>query len=268
MLKIKNVSISYKNRQVVKNVSVSLGKGEIVGIVGESGSGKSTLVRSVLRLLPDYARITKGEILFHGKNMINIGKNDLRKIRGNDIAMIFQHAELSLDPLWTIGRSFYESIRMHRNISFQESMKQGEKILADLLLENPKQILRAYPFQLSGGMCQRVSIAIAMANRPEILLADEPTSALDVTVQKQVMDIMLRMRQEYGTAIFLISHNISVISQLADKVGVLYQGELVEWGKKEDVLYRPKHVYTRRLIRAIPRMDGRLPQIEECLGNA
>lgn len=254
MLKLNHVNIAYKEQSVVEDVSLSLNSEEIVGIVGESGSGKSTLLRSIIGLLSNSGKVTHGEILVKGENICDLKKEDLRKIRGKEIAMIFQHAELSMDPLWTIGRSFYESIYVHQKVTWKQAMELGADILGELLLKNPKQILCSFPFQLSGGMCQRVAIAIAMTNNPKILLADEPTSALDVTVQSQVIDTIMHMRKKKGTAILIVSHNMGVIAQMADKVGVMWKGRLVEWGSKEEVLYHPQHAYTHKLIKAIPRI--------------
>lgn len=267
MLEIKNISVAYGNSQVVKDVSISLKPGEIVGIVGESGSGKSTMLKSILGLLDSQGKVQSGEVLFSGENLLKLAPARLRKLRGKEIAMIFQHPELSLDPIWTIGKSFYECIRVHRPVTRQEAALQGKELFRTLNLENPDKIWSSYPFELSGGMCQRVAIAIAIANRPEILLADEPTSALDVTVQMQVIETMMKLREQFGTAILIVSHNMGVIAKMADKVGVMRKGELVEWGSKDEVLYSPKHAYTKALIRAIPKMDGKLPEIMEEVFN-
>lgn len=267
MLEIRHVSIAYGKTQTVNDVTLSLKEGEIVGIVGESGSGKSTLMKSILGLLSGGGRVISGEIMFYGEDLLKFSSQKRRKIRGKEIAIVFQHPELSLDPLWTIGKTFYESIRVHRNITKADSENEARMLLEELELPDPEKILRCYPFELSGGMCQRVAIAIAMANHPDILLADEPTSALDVTVQKQVIEIMMKMREKFGTSILIVSHNMGVIAKMADKVGVMKHGDLVEWGKKEEVLYSPKHEYTRALIRAIPKMDGKRPEAVEEIEN-
>lgn len=263
MLELQNISIAYGEKEVVRNVSLRAEKGEIVGIVGESGSGKSTLIRGIIGLLDCPGKIIEGKILLNGRNIAPYPAEKMREIRGKEIAMIFQHADLSLDPLWTIGKSFYESISMHKKISKQEAMACAAERLKLLSLKNPEKVLNLYPHQLSGGMCQRTAIAIAMANDPELLLADEPTSALDLTVQNQVIENMMSIREQRGTTILIVTHNMGVVEKMADKVGVMYRGRLVEWGSKDEVLHDPKHAYTQSLIRAIPKMDGTLPQAPE-----
>lgn len=256
MLKVRNFSIAYGKTQVVDNVEFQVDPGQIVGIVGESGSGKSTMLRGLIGLLKHSGKIIGGEVLFEGKNLTELSKKSLREIRGNRISMIFQHPELSLDPLWTIGKSYYESVNVHRSISRKESDEEAIQLFTALHLEDAGRILELHPFELSGGMCQRVAIAIAIANRPSLILADEPTSALDVTVQKQVIDMMLELRKNFGTSIIMVSHNMGVIAAAADVVGVMQKGKLVEWGRKDQVLYQPQHSYTRELIQAIPKMNS------------
>ena len=174
--------------------------------------------------------------------------------------MIFQHPEHSLDPVVTIGDQFGECMKAVSKTGKQEALGRALVLLDDLHLEDPVRVLKSYPFELSGGMSQRVAIAIAMANSPKLLLADEPTSALDVTVQAQTINVMMELRERYGTAILMVTHNMGVIARMADMVGVMYHGELVEWGTRQDVLKNPAHPYTRALIRAIPAMDGKLPE--------
>lgn len=254
MLEIRNLSAAYEDIESVKHVSLSVQPGEIVGIVGESGSGKSTMLKAVLNLFHQKKVVIDGEILFHGENLLKKKPSEMRQLRGSRIAMVFQHPELSMDPLWTIGQTFYESIKVHRRINKKEAYEEARQILTALHFENPDKILASYPFELSGGMCQRVAIAIAAANGPELLLADEPTSALDVTVQKQVIETMMEMREKFGMSILMVSHNMGVIAKMADKVGVMRQGELVEWGTKDEVLYHPQHEYTKALIQAVPKI--------------
>ena len=263
ILELHNVNVSYKENIAVKNISMEIKESEIVGIVGESGSGKSTLIRSIINLLGKQGKVNSGEIWFDNRNLLSLSQLKMRQIRGKEISMVLQNPELSLDPLWTIGNLFYESMRFHGNISKNDSLHRGEELLRSLSMEDTSRILKSYPFELSGGMCQRVAIAIAMANNPTLLLADEPTSALDVTVQNQVIETMIQMRDMFSTAILMVSHNIGAIARVADVIGVMYRGELVEWGKKNDVLYHPTHEYTKSLIRAIPKMDGTLPEGKE-----
>ena len=257
MLRINKLSVSYGEGLAVDQVSLSVEEGQIVGIVGESGSGKSTMLRSILGL--SGGTVTGGEILFQDTDLTGLDRRAMGKIRGKEIAMAFQHPELSLDPLWKLGKTFYESIRVHRRISKQEASAQWRTLCEALELKDSERLEQSYPSQLSGGMCQRAALAIAVANGPKLLLADEPTSALDVTVQTQVMETMMEMREKLGMSILIVSHNIGVIAAMADMVGVMNHGRLVEWGTKEQVLYAPEHEYTKELIRSVPRLDGRLP---------
>lgn len=266
MLQIENLNIAYDDILTVKNVNLKVEENEIVGIVGESGSGKSTLIRSIIQLLNSNGKIVEGSILYKNKDLRNINNNEMRKVRGKEISMIFQHPELSLDPMMSIEKLFYESINVHEKISKKESYKRATEILEVLGFEDPIRVLKSYPFELSGGMCQRVMIGIAMVNNPSLLLADEPTSALDVTVQLQVVETLMQMRDIYKTSILIVTHNMGVVSKMVDKIGVMYNGEIVEWGSKEDVLRNPKHPYTKALISAIPKMDGSMPEVVEYCG--
>ncbi|MCI8550752.1 MAG: ABC transporter ATP-binding protein [Lachnospiraceae bacterium] len=267
MLRVKNLSVAYGKIQVVRGVGFSVKPGQIVGIVGESGSGKSTMLKSLAGLLEKYGQVTEGEAFYEGEDLLKLSEKQFRKLRGKEIALVFQHPELSLDPLWKIGKTYYESVRVHRTLSRAESDSEAERLFEALHLENPRRILESYPFELSGGMCQRAAIAIAIANGPRLLFADEPTSALDVTIQKQVIDTMLELRKQFGTSIVIVSHNMGVIAAMADLVGVMKQGELVEWGTKEQVLYHPKHPYTRELICAIPKIREITPNIKRGMAS-
>ena len=249
MFEVDGLQITYGKTEVVHRVSFGVKPGEIIGIVGESGSGKSTMLKGILGILDNPGQVTGGQIRYEGTDLLGLPRNRL--------AMLFQHPELSLDPLWKTGKTYYETVRAHRKITKGQAEREAVEIMRLLRLENPERILNSYPFELSGGMCQRVALAIAIANRPRLLLADEPTSALDVTVQKQVIDTMLDLRKQFGTAIVIVSHNMGVIAAMADKVGVMKKGELVEWGSREQVLYHPEHPYTQKLIKAIPRMGRR-----------
>lgn len=257
MLEIEKLQIAYGKKEIVHQAEFRVEPGEIIGIVGESGSGKSTMLKGILGILENPGRVTGGQVRYEGTDLLTVSEKKLRRIRGSEIAMVFQHPELSLDPLWKIGKTYYETVRVHRKVTRQQAEKDAVEIMDALHLENPERILNSYPFELSGGMCQRMALAIAIANRPKLLLADEPTSALDVTVQRQVIDTMLELRKQFGTAIVIVSHNMGVIAAMADKVGVMRKGELVEWGAREQVLYHPEHPYTQGLIKAIPRMDRR-----------
>lgn len=260
MLEVKNLCISYGKKATVKNVSFAVRTGQIVGLVGESGSGKSTVVRSILGILPSNGKVTSGDVTFQGERLIGLGSKDWRKIRGRKISMIFQHPGNSLNPVMTVGAQFCECMKVIQGTTKVAALEKAGKLLEELHLSDPQRVLKSYPFELSGGMCQRVAIALAMANNPDLLLADEPTSALDVTVQAQTIDVMMELREKYGAAILLVTHNMGVIAHMADMVGVMYQGELVEWGTRKEILGNPIHPYTKALIRAIPSMNGKLPE--------
>lgn len=195
MLEVDGLQITYGKTEVVHRVSFGVKPGEIIGIVGESGSGKSTMLKGILGILDNPGQVTGGQIRYEGTDLLGLPRNRLRQLCGNELAMLFQHPELSLDPLWKTGKTYYETVRAHRKITKGQAEREAVEIMRLLRLENPERILNSYPFELSGGMCQRVALAIAIANRPRLLLADEPTSALDVTVQKQVIDTMLDLRK-------------------------------------------------------------------------
>lgn len=257
ILEINNLSIKYgKQNPVVKNVSISIDHNEIVGIVGESGSGKSTLIRSILGILPLGSSITSGSIIFNNRNLLENSNKEWGKIRGNKIAIIFQDAGRSLTPILKIGDQFIETIRSHFDISKADAGEKAMDMLGRMKLPDPKRIMNSYPFELSGGMKQRVVIAMAMAIEPEILLADEPTSSLDVTVQAQVVKEMMELRDNFNTSIIIVTHNMGVASYMCDKIGVMSQGELVDWGKKDQVISDPKSDYTRSLLSAVPELGG------------
>lgn len=257
LLNIKDVSISYgKKESVVKSVSMILNSREIVGIVGESGSGKSTLIRAVLGLLPKGAVVSSGEIIFQGRNLLEYSKKEWKEVRGNKIAMIFQDAGASLNPIKKIGVQFIECIQCHFKISKADAYDKAVDMLKKMRLPDASRIMDSYVFQLSGGMKQRVAIAIAMTMEPELILADEPTSALDVTMQTQVVRQMMKLRDNFNTSIIIVTHNMGVASYMCDKIGVIKQGELVEWGLKQQVIKNPQHEYTRRLLNAVPELGG------------
>lgn len=258
ILRINNLSINYgEQRLVVKNVNLSVNSKEIIGIVGESGSGKSTLIRAVLGLLPIGGKVSAGEIIFKGRNLLEYSKKEWRKLRGNRIAMIFQDAGASLNPTRKIGNQFVESIQCHFESSNAEAYAKGVDMLGKMRLPDPARVMNSYTFQLSGGMKQRVAIAMAMAMEPELLLADEPTSALDVTIQAQVVRQMMDLRNQSKTSIIMVTHNMGVASYMSDKIGVMRQGEFVEWGTRAQVINNPQHEYTAKLLSAIPELGGR-----------
>ena len=257
MLSVEQLYVNYGEKEILHDVDLQVDQEEIVMIVGESGSGKSTLVRSIMGLLGEEGHITKGNIVFQGVNLCQLNKKQYRELRGSRIAMVFQQPESSLDPTQTIYRQFYEAMNVHRKVNVREAEQTAKSLLGMLGFREPETILSKYPFELSGGMAQRVAIALAVVNEPAFLLADEPTSALDVVVQKQTLDMILDMRQKLHMTMLMVTHN------MADKVGVMHHGHLVEWGKKTELLKNPQHPYTRELIRAIPTMNGLLPQYQE-----
>ncbi len=254
ILKYEQVDISYNGVKVIKDVSFTVDEGEILGIVGESGSGKSTLIKAAMGLLGNTGLVTRGDIWYKGKNLPDLSAGEIRKLNGPELGMIFQYAGSSFCPIRTVGSQLYESMTEHESVSKAEFRRRASELLEKIGFENAQRILDSYPFELSGGMQQRVGIAAAMLLNPSVLLADEPTSALDVSVQKQVVEEMLLVRRTFGTSIVLVSHNIGVIGAMADKVLVMKDGEMVEYGETQQVLNDPKEAYTRTLMSAVPRL--------------
>lgn len=254
ILRYDHVDITYNGFKAIKDVSFTVDEGEILGIVGESGSGKSTLIKAAMGLLGDFGMVTRGDIWYKGKNLPDLSAAELRKLNGPELGMIFQSAGSSFCPIRTVGAQLYESMTEHEPISREEFRTRAVDLLQKIGFENGQRILDSYPFELSGGMQQRVGIAAAMLLNPSVLLADEPTSALDVSVQKQVVEEMLLVRETFGTAIVLVTHNIGVIGAMADRVLVMRNGEMVEYGDTEQVLNHPREAYTRTLMAAVPRL--------------
>ena len=254
ILKYEHVDISYNGVKVIKDVSFTVNEGEILGIVGESGSGKSTLIKAAMGLLGETGLVTRGDIWYKGKNLPDLSPAELRKLNGPELGMIFQYAGSSFCPIRTVGAQLYESMVEHESVSKEEFSRRATALLEKIGFENAQRILDSYPFELSGGMQQRVGIAVAMLLNPSVLLADEPTSALDVSVQKQVVEEMLLVRKTFGTSIVLVTHNIGVIGAMADKVLVMKNGEMVEYGETQQVLNDPKEDYTRLLMSAVPKL--------------
>ena len=254
LLRYDHVDISYNGFLAVKDVSFTLEPGEILGIVGESGCGKSTLIKAAMGLLGNDGMVTRGDIWYKGKNLPDLPPKELRKLNGRSLGMIFQSAGSSFCPIRTVGAQLYETMTEHEKTSKAEFLDRAMELLGKLGFEDGKRVLGSYPFELSGGMQQRVGIAAAMLLNPSVLLADEPTSALDVLVQKQVVEEMLLVRDTFGTAIILVAHNIGVIGAMADKVLVMKNGEAVEYGDTRQVLGSPQAAYTRQLLSAVPRL--------------
>ena len=254
LLTYRSVEVSFNGRAVTHDVSFTLHAGEILGIVGESGSGKSTLLKAAMGLLGNGGLVTKGDIWFKGKDLPDLPEKELRKICGAGIGMIFQDAGASLCPIRTIGEQIYESMSAHMEITRSQAREKALALFEKLQFKDGQRIWNSYPFELSGGMNQRAGIAIAMLMEPPVLLADEPTSALDVAVQKQVIEEMLHLRELFGTAIILVTHDIGVVSAMADTVLVLKDGRIMEFGTAQQVLRDPQDAYTRKLLAAVPKL--------------
>ena len=254
LLQYNHVDISYLGQPVIRDVSFSLHSGEILGIVGESGSGKSTLIKAAMGLLGCEGQVTRGDIWFKGKNLPELPPKELRKLCGPELGYIFQSSGSAFCPIRTVGSQLFETMKEHEKISRKDFEVQALELLGKLGFVDGKRILASYPFELSGGMQQRVGIAAAMLLNPSVLFADEPTSALDVTIQKQVVEEMLMVRKTFGTAIVLITHNLGVIGAMADRVLVLENGRCVECGSTRQVLSQPRADYTKDLLAAVPRL--------------
>lgn len=254
VIRYEHVDISYKGKRVIHDVSFSVEKGEILGIVGESGSGKSTLVKAAMGLLGRDGLVSRGDIWYKGMDLPNLKPGEMRKLCGPELGMIFQTAGSSFCPIRTVRAQLYEFMTEHKKIKMDVFEKQAEELLEKFGFDDPKRVMDSYPFELSGGMQQRVGIAAAMFLNPKILMADEPTSALDVTVQKQVIEEMLMVRKTFGTSILLVTHNMGVIRAMADKVLVLHEGEIMEYGVTEEVFEQPQSAYTKKLLAAVPKL--------------
>lgn len=260
VLRVENLHIENQEIEILRDISLSIGKGEIIGIVGESGCGKSTLLRALFQMMNKDEKITKGNIYFNDKSIINKHPKKMRELMGSKIGVVFQNPGSTLNPTRKIGTQFIEVMQSHIKISKKDALESAVAMLEKVNLKDAKCIINSYPFELSGGMKQRVAIALAMIMNPEILLVDEPTSALDVTVQAQVIKEMMKLRDDFGTSIIIVTHSMGVVSYMADKVAVMYAGSIVEYGDKKSVLNNPMHPYTKALINAIPKLDGKLPQ--------
>ncbi|MBI2501336.1 MAG: ABC transporter ATP-binding protein [Deltaproteobacteria bacterium] len=272
LLKVTDLQTDFRIRggfiRAVDGVSFSIEAGETLGIVGESGSGKSVTSLSLLGLIPQPpGRITGGTAYFEGKDLLQLPEEDLRKIRGNKIAMIFQDPMTSLNPFLTVGRQLTEVLEVHQNKSHREARRLAIEMLDQVGISDATRRIDAYPHQLSGGMRQRVMIAIALLCRPSLLIADEPTTALDVTIQAQILDLLRKIQSEMGMALILITHNLGVVTGICDRVLVMYAGHVVEESPMGSLFQHPRHPYTRALLRSVPRLDegksGRLEAIRD-----
>ena len=256
MLKIDNITIAYKNVPTVMDFSLDMAPGQIVSLVGESGSGKTTVIRAVLGLLAGGGKVTKGDILFNGTSLLKNTPEQWRKLRGSEISMIFQDSGAMMNPTRKIWSVFTEYLQTNEKISKKDAWVKGEEMLGKMRLPSPDNIMRSYPFQLSGGMRQRVGIAMGMTYQPKLLLADEPTSALDVTTQAQIVRQMMELREDYGTGIIVVTHNLGVAAYMSDYVVVMKDGHIEDQGDRDHILHHSENAYTRRLLSAVPSMGG------------
>ncbi len=260
MLEVNNLKTHFKTPdgvvKAVDGVSFSLEPGETLGIVGESGSGKSVTALSIMQLNPTPpGSYPEGEILFEEQNLLKISEKKMQQIRGNDVAMIFQDPMTSLNPVFTIGNQISEAVRIHQKVSRAEARERTVQVLRDVGIPNTEQRAGDYPHQFSGGMRQRAMIAMSLSCNPKVLIADEPTTALDVTIQAQILELMVSLQEKYGTAIVMITHDLGVVAKIADKVMVMYAGRAVEQGPTDPVFYDPMMPYTWSLLRSLPRLD-------------
>lgn len=264
LLEIKNLHLEFPNEErtleALCGVNLRVHEGEILGLVGESGSGKTLTALSITRLLPKFAKITRGEILFDGRDLIGRDEDDLRKIRGAKISYVFQDPATSLNPVFTIGEQLIEGIELHQGTRGEGSLPRkaafgiAVSALKEVGMPAPEDIMHAYPHQLSGGMKQRAMIAMAISCKPKLLIADEPTTALDVTIQAQILDLLVRLKEELRLTIILITHDLSIVAQVAEKTAVMREGQVVEYGDTAMIYNNPSHPYTRKLIDCIPKM--------------
>src|SRR5712671_1363260 len=261
LLEVKNLHTYFQTREglvrAVEGVSFYLDRGELLGLVGESGCGKSMTALSIMRLVAAPGRIVAGEILFDGKNLLQLSNREMRAVRGNDIAMIFQDPMTSLNPVFTVGEQIAEALRLHRGLSRKAARAAAIEAMREVSIPDPALRADDYPHQLSGGMRQRVMIAMALACDPKLLIADEPTTALDVTIQAQILDLLNQLRKTRELAVLLITHDLGVVAEVAERVAVMYTGRIVEESPVDELFARPKHPYTEGLLRSVPKLTAK-----------
>lgn len=260
LLDIKNLKVSFYTYagevQAVNDISYSLAYGEVIGIVGESGSGKSVSSYSVIGLIDQPGKVKSGSVTFDGRNLLELDEKEMQKVRGNEISMIFQDPMTSLNPVFKVGNQLIEAIVKHNNISKAKAREKAIEMLRLVGIPSPEKRIDQYPHEFSGGMRQRVMIAMALSCQPKLLIADEPTTALDVTIQAQILELMKELKEKIGMSIILITHDLGIISDLCDKVIVMYAGRIVEEALIDDIFYNPKHPYTWGLLRSIPKVNA------------
>ena len=271
LLQVKNLHTSFFTDagevKAVNGISYNLDAGKVLGIVGESGSGKSVSAYSVLRILTDTGRVTEGEVLFKGENILNYSEQQMQKFRGSRISIIFQDPMTCLNPTFSIGSQLREAIRIHTDRSKEEIQARALEMLQLVGVNEPEKRLKQYPHELSGGMRQRVMIAMALACEPDILIADEPTTALDVTIQAQILELMQDLQKKLGMAIIMITHDLGVIADMCDEIIVMYGGKVCERGTADEIFYNPCHEYTKGLIRSIPRITEKHEKLVPISGS-
>lgn len=259
LIEVRDLAISFFNKsgevQAVRGIDYTLRRGEVLGIVGESGSGKSVSSHAILRLTPPSGKVKSGQILFDGKDLLQMNKKEIQALRGNRIAMIFQDPMTSLDPLFTVEYQINESLKKHTSLDAASRKKRVIELLELVGINQPERRAKQYPYEFSGGMRQRVMIAMALSCDPELLIADEPTTALDVTIQAQIIDLLKELKERLGMAIIFITHDLGVVSDICDDIIVMYAGKIVETGTKRDIFYQHKHPYTEGLLASVPDID-------------
>jgi len=264
LVEIKNERLSFFTPagevKALNDVSLTLREGEVLGIVGESGSGKSVTSYSLMGITPEPGRIIGGSVEFNGHRIDRMSEKEMRKIRGSEVSMIFQDPMTSLNPVYTVGNQIEEAILLHTDKTRREAKLRAVELLRLVGINEPEKRVRQYPHELSGGMRQRVMIAIALACEPKLLIADEPTTALDVTIQAQILELIMELKEKLGMAVILITHDLGIVSSMCDRIAVMYAGKVIECGTTDDIFYRPQHEYTKGLLRSVPRIDEKETQ--------
>ena len=264
LVEIKNERLSFFTPagevKALNDVSLTLREGEVLGIVGESGSGKSVTSYSLMGITPEPGRIIGGSVEFNGHRIDRMSEKEMRKIRGSEVSMIFQDPMTSLNPVYTVGNQIEEAILLHTDKTRREAKLRAVELLRLVGINEPEKRVRQYPHELSGGMRQRVMIAMALACEPKLLIADEPTTALDVTIQAQILELIMELKEKLGMAVILITHDLGIVSSMCDRIAVMYAGKVIECGTTDDIFYRPQHEYTKGLLRSVPRIDEKETQ--------
>ena len=267
LLKLEHVTICYNGEPVVHDVDLELNKGEILGVVGESGSGKSTIIKAIMGLLGNEGTVTDGDIWYKGKNVVDMPEKELRRLLGPEIAMVFQDSGAALCPIRTVGDQIYESMREHERISRKECAERAVRMMAKIGLKDGERVLQSYPFELSGGMQQRLNIALSLMFHPSLLIMDEATTALDVITQGQIIDELLELEKQFSITRIMITHDLSVVASSCKKILVMYAGRLVEYGNTNDILRKAMHPYTEGLIHSFPSLYGKKEQLKSIPGS-